>query len=213
MKKGLVFILWYFVSLNVLLGQRANTNSISNSKIKIELLFDSIIKGKELEGVVSFKYRITNNTKSPINFLTLSVSYLVSDSSGNTLQTGFSLDIDDSTPSYLYALEHTHDFTPSNNYCGWSEYNTIPLTKGDTLKHIITITPGESYSSRFSLYGCDIDSQGENEYAPWYTYYTALEDRKKVKIQLLYDNSSLKSNTLYGKKIWKGKLKSESINE
>lgn len=214
MRVKLIVLIYSLVYLTNICYSQKQQKKVSSNKIAIELSIDSIFPSTSEGDEVTFKYEIINRSITPINFLTLSIYYIVSDTSGNSQEIGFKLDINDSSKSYLYNKDHQIDFEPANCYCGTHEIILVPpLTKQDTLDHIVLIKPGENYKSEFKLYGCGLGNEARKEHSPSYNYWHSVEDRKKVKIQLIYDNRRLQKDIIYGKKIWIGKIKSSQITE
>lgn len=173
-----------FLLVNILSCSKLN-RSISHDKAELEL----ILKLKEDKWTskdtpyryVQFQYILKNNSNKVIYFNTLMAI--------DTLfqYNFFRVKIEDSLPPY-------------GHYCRLNE-NWPPLTKQDTLQHIVKIEPRSSYTAKLQSYGCISDSLS-------IVGYYKLKNRKdkSISIQLQYDNSFMKPDS-----IWRGKLKSNII--
>lgn len=163
------------------------------------------------------KYSITNHSEKSIYFLDISISKWVYDSTGTNKGLGFWLHIQDSSAETLYNMEHAYDFRP-NEFCynRGLDIDVIPLNGADTNEHIVLIKPGETYTNLLRMYGCSLksfDTEPKDLDTIKYKYAVSLMDRKMIRFFLSYDNTGLTKNILYGKKVWRGKLKAPTFTE
>lgn len=180
-----------------------NSNKENDSVLELKLeLLSEVDKRDNSTKYTTFKYYVTNKSKQTIFFNNLTLSEFVSDSSGNDIPPAFFI-------LKTEKLKEDNAIKPCGDPHGVS-WPVPLLTKRDTLDHTIEINAGETYSAQLKMYAC-FDMPLEQEGIAHY-YSRKFTNEKSVKFQLLYDNTKLKSDMLYDKKIWVGKLVSNTVD-
>jgi hypothetical protein len=171
--------------------------------LKLHLILIPEIDAKGVGAKYStFKYEITNQTEHAILFNSLSISEYVIDTAGNKVLPGFFI-------LKVTKLKPASDNLPCADPYGvvWS----IPqLNKNDTLDHLFTIKSGDTKSFILKMYACFDAPPNKEAVLNYYVKKYPLE--KSIQFQLIYDNTSLKSDLIYGKKIWVGRLESNIVD-
>jgi hypothetical protein len=192
-------LVFFFVILTY--ATLAQDNDLKSEFLTLKLKLVSNIDTVKNRKYTTFKYTITNNSNKEIYFNTLSLSdYFVDTMGENIPSVFFSLKLE--------KLKEDNAVSPCADPHG-VDFPVPWLTKQDTLKHIVKIRPGKTYSSLLKMYACFDLSLEEEGIAHYYVRKYSRE--KHVKFQLLYNNTKLKSDTFYGKKIWIGKLESNIV--
>lgn len=137
-------------------------------------------------------YEIKNNSTNNVYFNKMNFSSITTDTSGREYKKG-----------YFNILFEAERYTQGCQHCKLKiDFDIYPMNKKDTIINIIKIKSNSSYTDTLRAYGYDYlyDFTDKKDNLP---FCYKKEGRRKIKFQLLYDNT-LQDVRLDS--IWKGKL-------